>query len=126
MFVLITTISAVLAGMGIGGGSIFVLLTTTFLKTGQKEAQTLNLIMFIAVGVSSTISNLKNKKIDLKVVKKTIPLLIIGSFCGSYLFNKLDSNLLKKYFLYFLTFIGTYEIITSLISLKKEKNNSNK
>ena len=70
MLIVIASISSTLAGMGIGGGAIFILLTTTFLNSGQKEAQLLNLISFLAVSLGATISNLKNKEIDVKIAKK--------------------------------------------------------
>ena len=124
MFIIISMVSAILAGMGIGGGAIFVLLATSFLGVGQKEAQTLNLVLFIATSISATISNLKNKKIDFKILKKTIIFLIIGSLWGTSIFRKLKETSLRRYFVYFLVLIGIYEIITSLISIKKDKNSN--
>ena len=126
MEILISSISAVLAGMGIGGGALFVILSTMFLNFDQKYAQALNLIMFIAVGISATISNIKDKKIDFKIAKKMIIFLIIGSLICTWLITKINSDDLKKYFSYFLVAIGIYEIITSLIKIKKAKNNTNK
>ena len=67
---IISMLSSVLAGMGIGGGAIFVLLATNFLNVTQINAQGLNLILFLATGVGATISNIKNKKIDFKILKK--------------------------------------------------------
>ena len=126
MLILISIISGVLAGMGIGGGALFVILSTTFLGFDQKYAQTINLVMFIAVGISATISNIKDKKIDFKLVKKVIAFLAIGALIGTWVASKINSNDLKKYFLYFLVAIGIYEIITSLKGIKKAKNNTNK
>ena len=45
--ILISIVSGVVAGMGIGGGSIFILLTTIFNLLEHKQAQGYNLIMFI-------------------------------------------------------------------------------
>ena len=126
MFIIISVISSILGGMGIGGGALFVVLSTMFLGFEQKYAQTLNLIMFIAVGISATISNIKNKKVDFKLLKKTIVFLVIGSFAGTFIVSKLDNNTLRTYFSYFLAIIGIYEIITSLKRIKKAKNNTNK
>ena len=126
MEILISIASAVLAGMGIGGGTLFVILSTLFLGFDQKYAQTINLIMFIAVGISATISNIKDKKVNFKIVKKSLFFLIIGSLIGTWLITKIDNQNLKKYFAYFLVAIGIYEIITSLIKIKKAKNNTKK
>lgn len=124
MLILISSISSTLAGMGIGGGAIFILLTTTFLNSGQKEAQLLNLISFLAVSLGATISNLKNKEIDVKIAKKVLPFMLMGSVIGTYFFNKINEQKLNKYFIYFLLLIGIYEIISSVNKMKKEKNNT--
>lgn len=124
MLIVIAIISSTLAGMGIGGGAIFILLTTTFLNSGQKEAQLLNLISFLAVSLGATISNLKNKEIDVKIAKKVLPFMLMGSVIGTYFFNKINEQKLNKYFIYFLLLIGIYEIISSVKNMKKEKNNT--
>ena len=68
--ILIATLSSLVAGMGIGGGSIFILLSTIFNVFEHKEAQGYNLIMFVIVGIFATISNVKNKNIDKNLIKK--------------------------------------------------------
>ena len=114
MLILVSITSAILAGMGIGGGALFVILSTIFLGFDQKYAQTINLIMFMAVGISATISNVKDKKIDFKLVKKILPLLIAGALVGTWIVKKIENVNLKTYFSYFLVAVGIYEIITSL------------
>ncbi len=126
MLIVISIISGILAGMGIGGGALFVILSTTLLGFDQKYAQAINLIMFISVGISATVSNIKDKKVDFKLVKKILPFLIVGALIGSWIITKIDSKTLKIYFSYFLVVIGIYEIITSLKRLKKAKNNTSK
>lgn len=123
-FILISSVSCVLAGMGIGGGSLFIILGMLFLDFSHKELQALNLMMFIASGFSATMLNLKNKVIDKKISKKILPCLIIGSIVGVYITSKIKEDNLRKYFLWFITIIGLYEIISSLINIEKAKNNN--
>ena len=120
--VVVSVVSALLAGMGIGGGALFVILSTLFLGYEQKEAQFVNLVMFIAVGVSTTISNFKNKKIEKNSLPKIIPLIILGSIIGTFLMKKIGNENLRMYFSVFMAIIGLYEIISSLIKIKKGKN----
>lgn len=122
----ITVIGAFLAGMGIGGGAIYVFLSTTFNDIPQKEAQVLNLILFVSVSLSVIIFNLKNKKINFKLITKIMPCLIIGSFFGTKLVKITSDENLKKYFTIFLMLLGAYEIISSLFFNKKTKNINNK
>ncbi len=124
MLIITSMISSILAGMGIGGGAVFVLLSTTFLKFDQKEAQLLNLILFLAVSLCATIINIKNKEIDLKIVKRVLPTLLLGSLIGTYFFNKINEQRLNRYFTYFLLLIGIYEIISSVKNMKKAKTNT--
>ena len=121
--ILISIVSGVVAGMGIGGGSIFILLTTIFNLLEHKQAQGYNLIMFIAVGIASTIYNIKNKNIDFKNLLKLILPVCAGSICGIFLLKIIDEKILKNCFYLFMVVIGFYEIFSSLKSIYKTKNN---
>ena len=110
--IIISIISGTVAGMGIGGGSIFILLSTILGIFNQKEAMSYNLVMFIVVGIFASISNLKNNKIDKKLFKKIIIPLCIGSIT-------------RLFFYIFMLIIGSYEIISSFINIIKS-NNKNK
>ena len=56
------------------------------------------------------------------VIKQSLPLIFIGAIFGTIVFEKIDSYDLKIYFNIFLLIIGIYEIISSLIKIKKDKN----
>lgn len=124
ILVLIALISGIIAGMGVGGGSIFILLSTIFNVFEHKEAQSYNLIMFIVVGISATISNLKNKKLDLKMFKKLIIPVCIGSICGILLIKVINDKSLRLLFYIFMLVIGSYEIISSLKKMLSGKTNN--
>lgn len=121
-FTIITVISGILAGMGVGGGSIFILLSTIFNILELKEAKMYNLIMFIVAGIFATIFNIKNKNIDMKNLKKIMPLTLIGSIVGIFIIKHTDENLVKNLFYVFMMVIGVYEIISSLINIKRSNN----
>lgn len=121
----IALFSGIIAGMGIGGGSIFILLSTIFNVFNQKEAQSYNLIMFIVVGISSTFFNLKNKNIDKKLFKKLILPVCLGSIIGVNLLKFIDEKILKIIFYVFMILIGGYEIISSLKNIFAAKTNNN-
>ena len=116
--------SGIVSGMGIGGGGIFILLSTIFNIFSQKEAQSYNLIMFIVVGISSTIVNLKNKNIDKENFKKLIIPVCLGSIVGVILVRFIDEKILKVIFYIFMVLIGIYEIISSLKNMYKAKTNN--
>lgn len=126
IFLIIALFSGIIAGMGVGGGSIFILLTTIFNVLEHKEAQGYNLIMFIVVGIAATITNLKNKNIDKSLFKKLIIPVCFGSIIGIFIAKNIDENFLKKLFYGFMLLIGFYEIISSLKNMLKAKNISDK
>lgn len=123
MLIIIAIISGLVAGMGIGGGSLFILLTTIFNIFEHKEAQSYNLIMFIIVGIFATIANFKNDNIDKKLLKKIIIPVCFGSVCGMLLAKHISENILKNIFYVFMVLIGSYEIISSLKNIFRAKNN---
>lgn len=124
VFIVIALVTGIIAGMGIGGGSIFILFTTIFNVLEHKEAQGYNLIMFIIVGISATFMNFKNKNIDKSLFRKLIIPVCIGSICGIFIAKKIEENLLRNLFYGFMLVIGFYEIISSLKNIFKVKNSN--
>ena len=120
----IALFSGIIAGMGVGGGSIFILLTTIFHVFEHKEAQGYNLIMFVIIGLSATIYNIKQGNLDKKLVLKLVIPVCLGSITGVILVKFLDENMLRYAFYGFMLIIGIYEIIPSLIRMKRAKNNT--
>lgn len=121
-FIIISIISSIISGIGIGGGSIFILLVTILNLLDYKTAIVYNLIMYIVSGFTASLTNIKNKKFDKKLFFKIIFLSLMGSFIGTYFAKGVETDQIKKYFYIFIMLLGLYEIISSLISIKNEKN----
>lgn len=126
MIYFIACLSSFLSGMGIGGGSSFIILSLLFELLNIDQARTYNLILFISVGIVIIFKNLKNKKIFDKKYFKSLFFIIIGCILGMILNKYINSEQIKKFFYIFMLIIGIYEIITSLINIKNENNNYKK
>ena len=126
MIYFIACLSSFLSGMGIGGGSSFIILSLLFELLNIDQARTYNLILFISVGIFIIFKNLKNKKIFDKKYFKSLFFIIIGCILGMNLNKYINSEQIKKFFYMFMLIIGIYEIITSLINIKNENNNYKK
>lgn len=126
MIYFIACLSSFLSGMGIGGGSSFIILSLLFELLNIDQARTYNLILFISVGIFIIFKNLKNKKIFDKKYFKSLFFIIIGCILGMILNKYINSEQIKKFFYMFMLIIGIYEIITSLINIKNENNNYKK
>ncbi|MBQ2746141.1 MAG: sulfite exporter TauE/SafE family protein [Clostridia bacterium] len=108
--------SGIIASMGMGGGAVLLIYLTAFLSVPQLNAQGINLIFFIPIGIMSVIIYVKQKKIKFK---STIPLAVfgvVGSLAGIWVTRVLDGAFLGKIFAFFLIFLGISEIF------KKDKN----
>lgn len=124
--ILIGIASGIVAALGMGGGTVLILLLGIFSGMNQHLIQGTNLIFFIPTSITAIYMNIKNKTIDYRKSKIIIFSGIIGAYIGSKLSFKFESDNLKKYFGIFLLFIAVFELY-SLIKLykldKKENNN---
>lgn len=122
MIYFISCISSILSGMGIGGGSLFILLVLLFDLIELNEARTYNLAMFIGIGIMMSLKKISTIKNEKKKYIKAILIIGIGSVIGFYLNKFIEQKIIKKFFYYFMLVIGIYEIIVSLKNIKKDKN----
>lgn len=117
--ILFGIISGIVTGMGIGGGTILILLLTIFMRIDQHTAQATNLIFFIPTAIVTIIISMKNKLIKYKTANIIIIFGIIGSLIGSYISGNIDNKILKKFFGIGLMAIAIYEIYNYRKQYKK-------
>ncbi|MBR3162515.1 MAG: sulfite exporter TauE/SafE family protein [Clostridia bacterium] len=114
IYILIGLISGIFSGIGMGGGTILLLILTTILGMEQHVAQAVNLIFFIPTSIAAIIMNIKNKSVDLKLIGIVASFGIIGAIIGSKLVVKTDVSYLKKIFGAFLIVIAINEIYETI------------
>ncbi|MCR2042953.1 sulfite exporter TauE/SafE family protein [Anaerosalibacter massiliensis] len=107
--------SGIVSGMGIGGGTILIPSLILFTELTQKQAQGINLIVFIPISIVALIIHYLNKNIEFKLAILIIVGGVIGALIGSSLAIKINSNVLKKLFSILLLCIGIGELF-----IKKE------
>ena len=115
-------IAGVISSLGMGGGTILILLLNIFLDIEQHVCQATNLIFFIPTSITAITINAKNKQINWKKSKNIIIFGIIGAILGSMISSQINNRELKKIFGIFIGLIAifqTYEIYTSH---RKRKN----
>lgn len=123
--IFIGAISGMITAIGMGGGTVLILLLTMFLSIQQHIAQATNLIFFIPTAITAIIVNLKEKNIELKTGVNIIIFGIIGAIIGSILANKIEVRNLRKFFGIFLLCIAMHEIYNFYKLYIKEKNTNN-
>ena len=124
--ILIGTISGTVAALGMGGGTVLILLLGIFSSLDQHLIQGTNLIFFIPTSITAIYMNIKNKTINYKMALTISIFGCIGAIIGSKLSFKFDSKSLKKYFGIFLLFIAAFEIysLVKQYRIRKEENNN--
>ena len=124
--ILIGIISGIVSGLGMGGGTILILLLTIVMKLEQHVAQATNLIFFIPTSVVAIIVNLKNKNVELKPAILVSIFGILGSIIGARFSVNTNVKILRKAFAVFLLVIVIHEIYTIIKENKKIKTRQNK
>ena len=117
-------VSGIIGGLGMGGGTILILLLSLFFGVEQHVAQSTNVIFFIPTAIASIIVNLRNKNINLK---QGLPIClwgIVGAFFGANISMKMQVQELRKWFGLFLILIAFYQMREYI--KEKKRHNSNK
>ena len=115
-------ISGVFGGMGMGGGTLLIPILTIFLGFTQKNAQAINLLVFIPMALVSLIIHIKNKLVDFKVGILIMATGICFSLIGSMLASSISNDLLRKIFGGFLVAVGLNQVIQTIKMAKNKKN----
>ena len=111
---------ALLMGMGVGGGGLFVIFLTLCLNFGQINAQGTNLMFFIIAIISSFLVHIKKRKLNWKQILIMAFIGSIGSVIFSNLVNYVNPEIPKKALGGLLIIGGVYSIYNSFF-LKQKK-----
>ncbi len=119
-------ISGIIAGMGMGGGTLLIPVLTLIFGFDQKIAQSINLLVFIPGAIASLIVHIKNKLLKYKVAIPIIISGVISSVLSAIFAMKLESQTLKFCFAIFLIVVGVYQLITAICFIFKNKKKTYK
>ena len=104
------TVTGVLSGFGVGGGSLLLIYMTSFAGVPQTLAQGINLIYFLPTAAASLPAHFKNGYV---VKRALLPAVCAGLVCSAltaWAATALDVGLLRKCFGGFLAVIGLREL----------------
>lgn len=124
MPVIFGIISGIVTGLGMGGGTILILLLSLFMNLEQHIAQATNLVFFVPTALSAIVINAKQKNIDYKLAGIVIVFGIIGAVIGAIISESISSYNLRKYFAIFIMIIAFYEIYKLYKEYRIRKKNT--
>lgn len=113
--------AGIIGGMGMGGGTILIPILTILLSYPQLSAQTTNLVSFLPMALVSVVIHTKHKLVDFKAMLwVTLPALITTCI-SSYFAPKIQGDILRKLFGYFITFVGVIMLVKCVVDYLKSK-----
>ena len=111
---------AILSGLGVGSGGLFVIWLTMVEGVGSIEARGMNLLFFVFSATSALLFHLIRRRIHIRTVFFLSIFGVIGTLVGSFMGRSIDPTVLRKIF-------GAMLILSGLYTLfGKRKDNCNK
>lgn len=107
--VIIGTITGILSGLGIGGGSLLVLYLTAIGGMSPYYAGGINLLYFIGCAPTALWSHLRNKQIHIQTTLWCTLGGLITVFLSSWVAGHMETEMLKRLFGIFLLLIAVRE-----------------
>lgn len=115
LFLISGLAGGVLAGMGMGGGTLTIPLLTFAMGVDQLTAQYVNLLAFLPTGIISLVLHLKNKLVSFENIGYLLfPALACTAISSSFAFD-MGSELLSSLFGGFLTAIATVSLLVECV-----------
>ena len=120
-YLLISILSGVLAGMGMGGGTLLIPALTLIMDVDQQLAQATNLLVFVPCAIICCIIYFKSKLIDFKnswlIVLSASAISIVAVLVAV----KLKSKTLSIIFGTFLIVLGVVQFVLTIVKSCKNK-----
>lgn len=119
--ILISSLSGIFAGMGMGGGTFLIPLLSIFFGIEQIICQSTNVICFVVLASICFVIYAKSKLIDYKVLLcASIPASIIAFF-ASFFALKIKSHILSICFASFIILVGIFYFVRAIVEIHKNK-----
>lgn len=126
-FILSGIAGGLIAGMGMGGGTLTIPILTLALDVDQKTAQSVNLIAFVVMSAPVLAIHVKNRLVDFPSLLKTAPLALAGSAVCAWFAPDVPAEILSRCFGGFLIALGVWQGVSAIKNkVKKDKDFSPK
>ena len=114
-FLLLSILSGILAGMGMGGGTLLIPILTLIMDVDQQIAQATNLLVFVPCAIIVCIIYWKSKLIDFKNSWLISVIASMISIVAVLVAVKLQSRTLSVIFGIFLILLGVVQFILTIV-----------
>lgn len=104
------TVTGILSGFGVGGGTLLLVYMTAFAGLDQRMAQGINLLYFLPAALLSLPAHIKHGYIQRSVLFPAISAGLLCAALTAWIATGIEVSLLKKLFGGFLVLIGISEL----------------
>jgi len=123
VYAVIGLAGGVLAGMGLGGGTLLIPLLTLICGVAQKDAQGVNLVAFLPAAALALVSHVKEKRVDMPSAKRLIGFGLLGALPGTLLaLLALSDEWLRRAFGGFIVVLGVIQLIRGEKANKEKRD----
>lgn len=117
------TITGILSGFGIGGGTLLLIYMTAFAGLDQHLAQGINLLYFLPAAATALPSHIKNGYIQKEAANPAIWAGLAGTALSAWAATGMEVTLLRRIFGVYLLFIGLRELFRKPSASKERHKN---
>lgn len=104
------TVTGILSGFGVGGGTLLLVYMTAFAGVEQRLAQGINLLYFLPAALLALPAHIKNGYIETRALLPAISAGLVCAALAAWIATGLEVTLLRKLFGGFLIVIGVSEL----------------
>lgn len=104
------TVTGILSGFGVGGGTLLLVYMTAFAGVEQRLAQGINLLYFLPAALLALPAHIKNGYIETRALLPAISAGLVCAALAAWIATGLEVSLLRKLFGGFLIVIGISEL----------------
>jgi uncharacterized membrane protein YfcA len=105
------TVTGILSGFGVGGGTLLLVYMTAFAGLDQQLAQGINLLYFLPAAMLALPSHFKHGYVEKSILLPAVSAGLLFAALGAWAATGLDKALLRRFFGVFLMVIGTTELL---------------
>jgi len=116
---------AILSGLGVGSGGLFVIWLTMFEGVAAQDARGLNLLFFVFSAGAALVFHILRKRLRYRLVIFMAIFACIGTLAGSYIGARISSEYLRKFLGAMLAVSGVYTLVTRIWSAKGKRIKEN-
>ncbi len=121
LLLLMSGLSGIFAGMGMGGGTFLIPLLSLFFGVSQVICQSTNVLCFVVLASICFAIYVKDGLIDFKVFFCiAIPSMLVSLFASIFAL-KIKSELLGVFFACFIILVGVFYFVKTILAMKNKK-----